>query len=126
MIRLVGWCVSMRLVIILLCCAVLSACFRHRAELSQDAQSYMAGMSKEEVLRCMGTPTQKATEGPTEVWSFDSGNGGLGMRGCSVSVALVGDHVSQVNYSGGLLSRGGQCAFAVQSCMQGLTDAPRS
>ena len=41
-------------------------------------------------------------------------------------VALVGDHVSQVNYSGGLLSRGGQCAFAVQSCMQGLTDAPRS
>jgi hypothetical protein len=114
----------MRLVIILLGCAVLSACFRHRTELAQDAQSYMVGMSKEEILRCTGPPTQKTTEGATEVWSFYPGNGGF----CTVSVVMVGDHVSRVNYLGPMGDQlpGGQCAFAVKNCMHGLTDAPRS
>ena len=107
--------------------------------MAQDAQSYMIGMSKEEVLRCMGPPTGKSTEGATEVWSFDSGNGrttvayGNGVavgtrRFCSVNVVMIGGHVSQVNYSGptgGLFSQGEQCSFAVQNCMQGQTSAQR-
>ena len=115
---------SMRLAIILLGCAMLLACSRHRAELAQDAQSYMVGMSKEEVLRCMGPPRTKTTEGATEVWSFDPGNGGF----CTVSVVMLGDHVSQVNYLSptGDLIAGGPCSFAVRNCMQGLTSARRS
>ena len=35
----------------------------------------MVGMSKEQVLACMGAPVNKATEGMTEVWAYNSGNG---------------------------------------------------
>ena len=35
----------------------------------------MIGLSKEQVLACMGVPANKATEGATEVWSYNSGNG---------------------------------------------------
>jgi hypothetical protein len=35
----------------------------------------MVGLSKEQVLACMGPPATKAAEGAAEVWSYASGNG---------------------------------------------------
>jgi hypothetical protein len=72
----------------------------------------------------MGPPTQKTTKGATEVWSFEPKNGGL----CTVSVVLLGDRVSQVDYLSlnGDRIAGGQCSAAVQNCMQGLTSDRRS
>ena len=35
----------------------------------------MVGMSKEQVLTCMGPPASKTAEGQTEVWSYNSGDG---------------------------------------------------
>jgi hypothetical protein len=35
----------------------------------------MIGLSKEQVLACMGPPVSKAKEGSTEVWSYPSGDG---------------------------------------------------
>lgn len=139
---------------------VLAGCAAERAMVAQDAQTKMVGLSKEQVLACMGTPASKAAEGQTEVWTYNSGNGqtstfalsqattsvsGTGMttgnmttasaigsgtgtafattsqRYCIVNVVMAGGKVSRVNYSGptgGLITGGEQCAFAVRNCMQ--------
>jgi len=60
----------------------------------------MIGLIKEQVLACMGPPASKATEGPTEVWSYPSGN-------CIVNVTMMDGKVKRMNYvgpTGGLLS----------------------
>jgi hypothetical protein len=128
-----------------------------RSQVAQDAQDKMIGLKKEQVLACMGIPANKATEGATEVWSYNSGSGkvvggsfgssttngsvtssipgyatgqantvGLGVgvasrRFCTVNVVMTNGLVTKVNYvgpTGGLLTPGEQCAFAVQNCVQ--------
>jgi hypothetical protein len=62
--------------IVALGAAVLVAgCAIQRAQEAQDARAQMVGMSKEQVLACMGAPVNKAAEGMTEVWAYNSGNG---------------------------------------------------
>lgn len=137
-----------------------SGCAVQRAVVAQNAQDKMVGMSREQVLACMGPPGNKAAEGTTEVWSYGSGDGrtisvgsvhaqtdssfsadryrnqisgtgtstttGVGSmttsrRYCTVNVAMTDGRVSRVNYSGptgGLLTAGEQCAFAIQNCVQ--------
>ena len=132
----------------------LTGCAIERAQLAHDAQSRMVGLTKEQVLSCMGVPAAKAAEGATEVRSYNSGNdhtqtatfgqsttnaslygnrqfatgnayttgSGFGIssrRYCTVNVVMSDGRVSRVNYSGptgGLLSAGEQCAYAVQNC----------
>lgn len=99
----------------------------------------MVGLSKEQVLACMGPPANQATVGATEVWSYPSGNGrtdvavigsaGGGLfssggiserRFCTVNITMTNGRVSQVGYvgpTGGLLSPNEQCAFAVANCV---------
>jgi hypothetical protein len=134
----------------------LPACAIQRAVVANDAQEKMVGLTKEQVLACMGPPVTKAAEGATEVWSYNSGNdqttintfgnsttnasisGGPGYaagsasrasssvgvasrRYCTVSVVMANGRVNRVNYSGptgGILTGGEQCAFAVQNCTQ--------
>ncbi len=110
----------------------IAACAIQRAQVASDAQSQMVGMTKEQILACMGPPTNKAAEGATEVWSYPSGNGqttvsyGSGFanaaqRFCTVNVTMTGGRVSRMNYvgpTGGLLTPGEQCAFALQNCVQ--------
>lgn len=120
---------------------LVGGCAIQRAQVAQDAQGKMIGLSKEQVLACMGPPVQKAAEGATEVWSYASGDGttvssgfgqyhGYGLasatstsrsRFCTVNVTMTAGRVSQINYlgpTGGLLTRGEQCAFAVERCAQ--------
>jgi hypothetical protein len=52
----------------------LGGCAIQRAQQASDAQTKMIGLSKEQVLACMGPPANKAVEGATEVWSYNSGN----------------------------------------------------
>ena len=52
----------------------LTGCAIERAQVAQDAQSRMIGLTKEQVLSCMGVPAAKAAEGATKVWSYNSGN----------------------------------------------------
>jgi hypothetical protein len=132
----------------------ITGCAVERAQVAHDAQTRMVGLSKEQVLACMGPPAAKAAEGATEVWSYNSGNdhtqiatfgqsttnaslygsrqfasgsastfgSGIGVasrRYCTVNVVMGGGRVSRVNYNGptgGLLTAGEQCAFAVQNC----------
>jgi hypothetical protein len=41
-----------------------------RAQVASDARLQMPGMSREQVLACMGPPKKKMKEGATEVWSY--------------------------------------------------------
>jgi outer membrane protein assembly factor BamE (lipoprotein component of BamABCDE complex) len=123
----------------LIIASVSAGCSIQRAQVAAQAQTTMIGMSKEQVLACMGPPITKATEGATEVWSYQSGNGhtdvaasggrfwGTGtstQRFCTVNVTMTGGRVAQLNYvgpTGGLLTAGEQCAFALENCTPRLS-----
>jgi outer membrane protein assembly factor BamE (lipoprotein component of BamABCDE complex) len=114
----------------------LAGCALERAKVAADAQSQMVGLSKEQVLACMGPPVTKAAEGSTEVWSYPSGDGTTvasasgdrffasavsSKRFCTVNVTMTAGRVSRLNYvgpTGGLLTPGEQCAFAIRNCTQ--------
>ena len=123
---------------------LISSCSFQRAEVAAYAKAKMVGMSKEQVLACMGAPPQRAAVGQTEVWSYPSGgdtstvstaSGSIDASGnanafgsshsshryCIVNVVMTEDRVSAVNYTGrtgGLATQSEQCAFAVQNCVQ--------
>jgi hypothetical protein len=109
-----------------------AGCAIQRAQIAQDARASMVGMTKEQALACMGPPVNKGVEGATEVWSYPSGNGatvgtyGNGIatssrRFCTVNLTMAAGRISQVNYlgpTGGLLTAGEQCEFAIQNCVK--------
>ena len=104
---------------------VLTACAIQRSQIANDAQSKMVGLSNERVLACMGPPLNKATEGGTEVWSYNSGNNatpagdGKG-RHCTINVKIWNGRVGAVDYlgpSGGLIAPNEACASAVEKCV---------
>ncbi len=127
---------------LLLVVIAVAACAIQRAQEAADARAKMVGMSKEQILSCMGAPTNTAYAGSTEVWTYDSGNGrtdsygdvsvwgngyhanGFGWstttaRFCKVDVVMDGGRVTRLNYrgpTGGLLTKGEQCAFAIDNC----------
>jgi hypothetical protein len=147
-------------VVAAVCCLGVTACSVQRAMVAQDAQGKLVGLTKEQVLACMGPPATRMAEGATEVWSYNSGDGrtttvatanavtdvngtatrfgnttdlsgtatssGFGTavtrrRACTVNVTIVDGRVNRVNYlgpTGGLLTQGEQCAYAVQACVQ--------
>jgi outer membrane protein assembly factor BamE (lipoprotein component of BamABCDE complex) len=112
-----------------------SACALQRAKVANDAQQTMVGLTKEQVLACMGPPANQAAVGQTEVWSYNSGNGQTdafvsgdkysaaatsSRRFCTVNITMTAQRVSSVNYvgpTGGLLTAGEQCAYAVSNCV---------
>jgi hypothetical protein len=106
---------------------VLAGCAIQRAVVAQQAQGDMVGLSKEQVLACMGPPMNKAAEGATEAWSYrtnptmnlDRGSGST--RYCNVTILMTGGTVSAVRYqgpTGGLITQGEQCAYAVDACLK--------
>jgi outer membrane protein assembly factor BamE (lipoprotein component of BamABCDE complex) len=126
----------MRTLAIVALCAALGGCAIQRAQEAQDARVQMVGMTKGQVRACMGTPANKASESSTEVWGYNSSNGmtvvnssydryggtavGSG-RFCNINVVFSGGQVSAINYTGptgGLLSAGEQCAYAVDACVK--------
>ncbi len=122
----------LRILVIAISASGIAACAIQRAQLASDAQNQMIGMTKEQILGCMGPPMNKAAEGATEVWSYPSGNGhtsayydagfaSSSQRFCTINVTMTDGRVSRMNYvgpTGGLLTAGEQCAFALQNCVQ--------
>jgi hypothetical protein len=105
----------------------LAGCAVQRAVVAQQAQGDMVGLSKEQILACMGPPLNKAAEGATEAWSYstsptmilDRGSGST--RYCNVTVLMTSGKVSAVRYqgpTGGLITQGEQCAYAVDACVK--------
>lgn len=113
-----------------------------RASDAAAAKHKMVGMTKEQVLACMGPPKQKAHVDATEVWSYASTNGlstangisqKIGKSGatvgtsshqhyfCTVNVVMTNDVVSVVHYNGprgGMLAQDEQCGYAVEHCIE--------
>jgi hypothetical protein len=148
--------------IIIVALLAASGCSIQRAQEAAQAGRSMPGLSKAQVLACMGVPAGQMASGSTEVWSYPSGGStenhavaqtygsGSGTysgmttgnlttgtynesgsattlsvgrsygRYCIVNVIFSGDTVASVNYSGrtgGLLTQGEECAYAVHSCL---------
>lgn len=105
-------------------------------EVDQIAQMAMIGLSKRDILVCMGEPVRRhAVAEATEIWTYPVGvtttgtppwGGGLNLAAsssgplpCDVKLVMTNAHVSQVAYSlpdGRSLPSARQCAFAVQTC----------
>jgi hypothetical protein len=108
-------------------------------EVDQVAQQSMIGLSKRDVLACLGAPAHRAPAGQaTEIWTYVGGQ----MRGygpqwaiglntnllpftaggsCDVILVMTNGHVSEVGYAavGGLrLPLGQECVFPVQACVK--------
>lgn len=104
----------------------LAACAVQRAQVANDAQSKMIGLSREQVLACMGPPINRTSGGETEVWSYNSEVWSYNIavstqRFCTVNVVMMAGRVSSLNYAGptgGPLTAGEQCGFAVQNCVR--------
>ncbi|MDD3030607.1 MAG: hypothetical protein PHS57_10110, partial [Alphaproteobacteria bacterium] len=91
-----------------------------RDHVAEQAKTAMLGLTREEVLACMGPANKRATEGETEVWSYRStdrlrasASGSLKISGdarmgygsrsdkfCTVNVVMRGGVVEKVNYLG--------------------------
>jgi hypothetical protein len=135
---------------------LMGGCAIQRSQDATDAKQKLVGFTKEQILICMGPPANKANEGNTEVWSYNSGDGRNTIvtsgsantdisfsgdrrsvsgtahtnsselsisrrRFCVVNVIINSGRVTAINYvgpSGGLLSAGEQCAFALQNCLR--------
>jgi hypothetical protein len=139
--------IRVRLGILIALLPMLCGCAFQRAQEAADARVQLVGLTKEQVFTCMGIPSQKSKEGAVEVWTYPSGNdqvaafgnasaqtrgdaanaygtasvyGAATGRLCTVSIAFQQEHVSRVNYvgqTGGLLTQGEQCAYAVRNCL---------
>jgi len=101
----------------------------------QIAQMAMIGLSKRDIMACMGEPVGRRALGEgTEIWSYPVGvtttetppwGAGLNLAAsqaslpCDVRVVMTNAHVSQVTYvlpNGRPLPSGRQCSFAVEAC----------
>jgi hypothetical protein len=103
----------MKIVLVAALAVPLAGCAIQRAVVAQQA--------------CMGPPMNKAAEGLTEAWSYstnptmnlDRGSGST--RYCNVTILMKGGNVSAVRYqgpTGGLITEGEQCAYAVNACVR--------
>ena len=108
-------------------------------ETDQIAQRAMIGLSKRDVLACLGRPQWRAAHGQgTEIWTYAIGRTrGYGPQwaiflnpnlppfawpaACEVKVVMTNARVSQVGYAaadGGLFPLGQKCEFPVEQCVR--------
>jgi hypothetical protein len=109
-------------------------------EVDQVAQQSMIGLSKRDILACLGQPAQRVPAGQaTEIWTYVGGQ----MRGygpqwaiglntnllpftpggsCDVVLVMTNARVSEVGYTavggGGGLPLGRECVFPVERCVK--------
>ena len=133
---------SRRFALTLTLIAALAGCSSfHRSDDAAAAKTQMPGMTREQVLACMGPAKKKSSEGATEVWSYLSTNGygssntagasggGLFAAGgshehsfCTVNIVMKDGIVKAVHYNGPTASTmfapDEQCGYAVANCVQ--------
>jgi hypothetical protein len=127
-----GTCATIRLAPLF--ALALAAC-AERPDVDQIAQMDMIGLSKTDILACLGAPARRHALGEgTEIWIYPAGytttdsppwTAGLNFSlsakpaPCDVRVVMTNARVSQVGYGmpdGQALPSGRQCAFAVAAC----------
>ena len=114
------WCTV--LILVVAGCASLD-----RAKLADRAQQGLIGATKGHLLACAGAPDKQITSGDREYLSYVvhtkkgtvEGTGG-GSRFCEATFVMKGNHIESISYrgkTGGLLSKGEQCGYIVQNCL---------
>jgi hypothetical protein len=116
--------------------ASLSGCAIHRAHVAHEAETKLIGISEEALLRCAGAPAQEKHSGSLSFLTYHGGGDGVALgalgssqlgvaaykhRYCDATFTLRNGHVADLQYrgrTGGLLTRGEQCAFIVEGCVQ--------
>ena len=99
---------------------------RETAEGATEVWSYNSGNNKQIVSTFGSSNTNASVSGNRnyatgQATTTSSGFGVATSRYCTVNVTMVDGRVSRLNYigpTGGLLTAGEQCAFAVQNCTQ--------
>ena len=66
-------------VLAILTALLLSSCKFQRVETANLAKTQLVGMTKEQILSCMGGPAAINKAGGTEVWTYGSGGGSVGV-----------------------------------------------
>jgi hypothetical protein len=108
-------------------------------ETDQVAQQSMIGLSKRDILACLGEPARRVRAGQaTEIWTYAGGrlrgygpqwaiglNTNLPPFGrpgtCDVALTMTNARVSEVGYAaldGGALPLGQECLFPVERCVK--------
>ena len=109
-----------------------------RSDIADRAKVELVGKSKKDILTCAGVPVRSQQTDNMEFLTYYSGGdsnayvaGGTGTSAgggavsikkkyCEVTFILSNGIVEKVNYSGrtgGLLTKGEQCAFVLQNCL---------
>jgi hypothetical protein len=119
---------------------LLSGCASvHRSQVATRAQTELIGMSKKELLSCAGVPVRQERVDDLEFLTYTGGgdSDSLGYatqtstssavviskrkhRYCEATFILKDGLIQKINYrgrTGGLMSRGEQCAFIVEGCL---------
>ena len=125
---------------------LLSGCAEiQRAGIASRAQTDMLGLSKKYLFLCAGVPMHQERVEDLEFLSYSGGGDSIeagtatapssstavGVSGrkhryCDVTFALKDGKVIKINYSGrtgGLFTKGEQCAFIVENCISTQTPA---
>lgn len=128
--------------IVILCSVILgltlTGCAIQRAHVASNAKRTMIGMSKQQVLQCMGTATATQNAYNTEVWKYLSGGETVETMevktddkashatvntthlSCEINLVFTNGIVTKVLYSGNtgrLFSHNEQCSYAVSNCV---------
>ncbi len=129
-----------KLILIVLCGLALCGCaVQQRAEVAGRAQTEMVGMSKKDLFLCAGVPVRQERVEDLEFLSYAGGGDNVGgavamntssntavavgrsnRRYCEATFVLKDNVVQKVNYqgrTGGVLTKGEQCAFIVENCV---------
>jgi hypothetical protein len=112
-----------------LCLFVLSGCAHTaygRADMAKRAKTEMVGMTKMDLLLCAGVPDRTQQIDGMEFLAYYSNsisghNGDVYSRDCEATFIFVNDMVEKVTYTGktgGLITKGQQCAYIIQTCLQ--------
>jgi len=117
----------------------LSGCAIQRADLASRAQKDLIGMTKKELLTCAGVPVRQERLDNLEFLTYSGGGDRVGAavatttspstavvsgksshRYCEATFILRDGIIQKVNYqgrTGGLLTKGEQCAFIIENCL---------
>src|SRR6476660_4502493 len=99
------------LFVLLLSCSAIAGCSLQSP--TSEAHSNLLGMTQKQISSCLGAPTQKTTEGASEVWSYPAG------QSCLIKIYFAygrASHVSYVGANGKPLSPGDECPLVGEKC----------
>ncbi len=118
---------------------LLSSCVAHRSKMATRAKTELIGMSKIDLLSCAGVPVRQERVDDLEFLTYTGGGdtdsvgyatrtspssafvvGKRKQRYCEATFILKDGFVQKINYqgrTGGLLTKGEQCAFIVEGCL---------